>query len=257
MDPLEAIESQRRSAEQEMDRLVASVARGLDLAPRLLEGEPGHVIVDEAAALPADLIVLGTHGRGRVEHMLLGSVTGAVLRRAPCPVLTVGPRAIGAPLAPIFRSLVCPVDLSLESKGTVEAAVYLTAEDDARITLVHVVDPVDGVVPDPLRPGSIADARAALATLAADACRLGFRISDRVEAGTPWRAILDVAEQEKADVIVMGVHAGGGLRRAIFGSTTSQVVRRADCPVLVVPGGPKPATALHQVAEARLAAAAR
>lgn len=56
---------------------------------RLFEGDPATVIVEEAAELGADLVVMGTHGRTGFTRFVMGSVAEEVLRRAPCPVLTV------------------------------------------------------------------------------------------------------------------------------------------------------------------------
>lgn len=56
---------------------------------RLAEGEPGEEILAAAAAEKADLVVMGTHGRSGLAHLLTGSVAEAVLRKARCPVLTV------------------------------------------------------------------------------------------------------------------------------------------------------------------------
>mgnify|MGYP001558299558 CR=1 FL=1 len=55
-------------------------------------GHPFVEILNYAAEHHVDLIVMGTHGRGAVAHMLLGSVTEKVIRKAPCPVLTVRPK---------------------------------------------------------------------------------------------------------------------------------------------------------------------
>jgi len=55
----------------------------------LLQGDPVAEIVRVAREDPADLIVMGTHGRAALEHALLGSVAEKVVRKAPCPVLTV------------------------------------------------------------------------------------------------------------------------------------------------------------------------
>jgi|SRR6516164_6028758 nucleotide-binding universal stress UspA family protein len=62
---------------------------GVDVDHRLLEGEPGSSIVELAREIKCDLIVMGTHGRGGIVRVLLGSVAEEVLRKAPCPVLTV------------------------------------------------------------------------------------------------------------------------------------------------------------------------
>lgn len=62
----------------------------------------------------------------------------------------------------------------------------------------------------------------------------GFcEVTRRVESGTPWREILKVADEINADLIVVGAHASGCVRRAFLGATANQVVRHADCPVLV------------------------
>jgi nucleotide-binding universal stress UspA family protein len=61
---------------------------GVDVEFRVDEGEPAAAIVRQARELSADLIVMGTHGRTGLGRVVLGSVAEAVLRRAPCPVLT-------------------------------------------------------------------------------------------------------------------------------------------------------------------------
>ena len=81
-------EIQKQHAQEECDRLLAEseIARGRVV---LAEGTPFVEIVRLAREEGADLIITGTHGRGAVAHMLLGSVAERVVRKAPCPVLTV------------------------------------------------------------------------------------------------------------------------------------------------------------------------
>lgn len=74
----------------------AAVERVLELAPErvavetaVLEGAPGQVIVDQADRSNVDLVIMGTHGRGGLDRLLLGSVAEQVVRRSPVPVLTV------------------------------------------------------------------------------------------------------------------------------------------------------------------------
>lgn len=75
-----------RAAQQRLDALDAGGLRH-DTITRV--GQPHHEIVRYANTHNIDLIVMGTHGYGPVEHMLLGSVAERVVRSAPCPVLTV------------------------------------------------------------------------------------------------------------------------------------------------------------------------
>ena len=59
------------------------------LDPIVKEGKPATVILETVAELDPDLIVMGSHGRSKLDHLLLGSVAERVIRKAPCPVLTV------------------------------------------------------------------------------------------------------------------------------------------------------------------------
>jgi nucleotide-binding universal stress UspA family protein len=70
---------------------------GVTVEYRVAEGEPATQIINQARALGSNLIVMGTHGRTGIGRLLLGSVAEAVLRRAPCPVLTLrAPLFVGA-----------------------------------------------------------------------------------------------------------------------------------------------------------------
>lgn len=77
--------------------LVGADAPAVRVVRRVQRGEPAAEILKAAADVAADLIVMGTHGRGGLSRLALGSVAEAVLRKAPCPVLTV--RADARPAA--------------------------------------------------------------------------------------------------------------------------------------------------------------
>jgi len=62
---------------------------GVSVTALVIQGYPAEKIVAEAAKLSADLIVMGSHGRGMLKHLLVGSVTEGVLRHAACPVMVV------------------------------------------------------------------------------------------------------------------------------------------------------------------------
>ena len=114
-------------------------------------GYPVRHILARAAALPADLVVMGTHGRSGFERLVLGSVTEKVLRKAPCPVMAVPPPAVTVGKLPYGR-LLCPVDFSDSSEAALRFACSIAEEADARLTIVHVFDwqarrrPDDGAV---------------------------------------------------------------------------------------------------------------
>jgi nucleotide-binding universal stress UspA family protein len=243
--PVAATAAQREQAGRDLDRFVEPfLGEGVAIETRVREGDPWRVIREEAEALPADLVVMGTHGRGGFEHLLLGSVTEKVLRKVSCPVLTVGNVSPHPRKGPLFRRILCAADLSAASEHSLDMALSLAGENDARITLLHVVESVPGetgarlylAVPEigPLRHELMEQARARLREAVPDTARDFCDVGERVEAGTAWREILRVAEEMDADLIVMGAHARGPIGRVIFGSTANHVVRQAACPVLVV-----------------------
>ena len=84
------VDEQRKWAKKEMANLVARLAkRGVKCDALLEHGPPQERIVETAKRIHADLIVIGTHGRKGLSHVVLGSVAERVVRTAPCPVLTV------------------------------------------------------------------------------------------------------------------------------------------------------------------------
>jgi len=211
-------------------------------------GEPVHEILTHADTQAADLIVLGTHGLSGFRHLVLGSVTEKVLRRAACPVLTVPPRA-HATLAQ-FTRLICAVDFSDCSQKAVTFAATLARQAGATLSLLHVIewpwpDPTTPEIPGvaPAQAQAMADYERYLETGAkerlaavADAAMPGGHVATSVAFGRPYVELLDAARRDGADLIVLGVRGRGALDLGFFGSTANHVVRSATCPVLTVRG---------------------
>jgi nucleotide-binding universal stress UspA family protein len=215
-------------------------AGGSDATVIVESGEPVDRILEHARTLPADLLVIGTHGVGGFEHLMLGSTTEKVLRKATCPVLTVPPRARATSKLP-FKRILCPVDFSDSSRAALDFAFSLAQEGDAELTILHVLEWPDS---DPLtnRPISVpeyrleleADLTTKLDALVPDDVRTWCRPVTRMAHGKAYREILGIATEDTSDLIVMGVHGRNALDLMLFGSTTNQVVRRATCPVLTL-----------------------
>ena len=211
---------------------------GVTVRVDLCEGNPATEILDAARTEAFDLIVMGTHGRHGLEAWALGSVTEAVLRASPCPVLTIAPRSRLAPTAR-FDTILCPVDFSPTSERTAHEAGLLAAETQSRLVLFHVIERVSGP-PTPVPPGFDRQAYRAGAedNVRRRLRRLTADHRDVPEASLAWgwpdREILRSARERSAGLIVMGAH-GGPMDSTLFGSTAHKVVRRASCPVLVLP----------------------
>lgn len=84
------IEEQRKAAQAQLEQLAQKLSgQGAKVQTLLKSGSPAQVIADTAKRIKADLIVMATHGRTGLAHVLLGSVAERVVRLATCPVLTV------------------------------------------------------------------------------------------------------------------------------------------------------------------------
>lgn len=234
----------RDAVHEELEAFVAPVRKeGLAVDYVVAEGSAVEQVLTHASQIPADLVVMGTHGRSGFERLVLGSVTEKVLRKAACPVLTVQAEAAepGAGGRPPFRRIVCGVDFSESSLRALEYALALAREDDANLTLVHVVESLPETGPLPpgfdldgyrrnLRDGLLERLRGVIPELATEWCKPDAMVVE----GKAWHELLRIAEERKADLLVLGVHGRGVLDRLLFGSTTSQVVRRAEVPVLSI-----------------------
>jgi nucleotide-binding universal stress UspA family protein len=234
-------ESPTADAEISMREAVRpAVAAGLSVVAEVRQGEPTRSILDYAAARASDLVVMGTHGRGGFERLVLGSVTEKVLRKAACPVLTVchgeAPDADGAP----FKRIVCAVDFTPASERGLAYALLVAKEADADLTLLHVIEPYDERWLHEHAPKTARDYRtfvenqikARLENAIPPEAREWCRIRERIETGRPWEQIVRVVAETGATLAVMGQHSRSETELLLFGSTTNQVVRHAPCPVL-------------------------
>jgi nucleotide-binding universal stress UspA family protein len=240
MPPPVLTDAERQEARQQVLEFIGA-EQATDMNVRIGSGRATNGILDVASALPADLVVIGTHGFGGFEHLVLGSVTEKILRRASCPVLTVPPLARTTSKLP-FKRLLCPVDFSESSLAALELAVSLAQEGDADLTILHVFEQSPDEEPRANRPivapeyiremeaGFTARLDALVPRNIGDVCRPHARTAH----GKPYREILGIATEASADLIVMGVHGCNAIDLMLFGSTTNQVVRRATCPVLTL-----------------------
>lgn len=222
---------------------------GVSLKIVIVGGAPVPVILEHAASNAVDLIVMGTHGASGFQHLMLGSVTEKVLRKAACPVLTVPPRAHTGPVA-TFRHVLCAVDFSECSRQAVRAAATLVESSAAALTLLHVMEwpwhepPVPGMegVP-PAQVEALLEYRRYLESSARDGLKglvasalPGREVSTVIRFGKPYLELLEAARESQADLIVLGVRGRSAVDIGFFGSTTNHVVRGATCPVLTVKG---------------------
>jgi nucleotide-binding universal stress UspA family protein len=232
---------------EQMRRLGAGLhVTHADFAYTVEAGDPAVTIIDQAVGRGADLVAIGTHGRRGFDRLLLGSVAERVLRKAPCPILTVPPHAAEPPSGPPpFQRILCPIDFSARSLQAFGFALALARRAGGMLTLLHAIEWLAEEeeprthtafeVSEYLRH-LVEQARGRLDSLLAAETTAGCEVEPVVVVARAYKATLETASERQADLIVMGAQGRGAVGLALFGSTTQHVLRGAECPVLTVHG---------------------
>jgi nucleotide-binding universal stress UspA family protein len=213
---------------------------GLTVEGILLHGRPGTAIVDEASAMDADLVVVGSRGHGTIATMLLGSTASEIVDHSPCPIL-VARHGHLEPLAfaddgsksarnaeavftqwPIFAGKVVSVVTVAETAVPVAAGFTPGLYDQVLESYTNTVDEARREVQ---KEADSAARRLADAGLEATAIAL---------EGDPAAEIVRFAKERKVGTIVMGTRGHTGLARLILGSVARNVLQHASCSVLIV-----------------------
>ncbi len=146
---------------------------------------------------------------------------------------------------PGFQTILCPTDFSEFSSRALRCAASLAAREKARVILLHVIP---GFLPEAL----VASLRHALPDygklLEEDARKrldqflekegTAAKVQILTRVGEPWKEIIRVARDGRANLVVLGAHGREGWEMALLGSTVSRVLRDAPCPVLTVRHAP-------------------
>jgi nucleotide-binding universal stress UspA family protein len=141
-----------------------------------------------------------------------------------------------------IQRILAPTDFSELSKQGLTSALELAETFGAKLLLLHVVEPppypVEGIMPSPLGATLLDDlerqASKDLAQVLSDTHGSKVEVTRRVVVGIPYRKIVEVAEEEQSDLIVMTTHGRTGLSHLVMGSVTEKIVRTAPCPVLTI-----------------------
>ncbi|MEO2199265.1 MAG: universal stress protein [bacterium] len=240
--PLEALAETvsaeaNRLAEQDPTRRVPTVQLSHRPAVSAFEA-----VMERATELRPDLVVMGTHGRSGLGRLLIGSTAEKIVRHWTGHVVTV--RSVVHPEPPPAedeqgrpRRILVPVDLSAGSARALDMARWLTTGTNARLDLLHVVEPIPAFYYGGNSDGGL--------VASGDLHRLLDRSlrewSGEIEGAT-WTVtdgsapveIARMAKNRRADLVVMGTRGLTGLPHMLIGSVTERVCRTCDTPVLVV-----------------------
>jgi len=235
--PSAAIELQKESALAEMQRVETQLAGIPNKAVVLAGKEVWATLEPMLKEDQFDLIVLGTRGRTGLPKLLLGSTAEEVFRRSRVPVMTIGPSVRrddrnGAR----WERVVFASDFTPESLTAAPYAISFAEENDAQLTLLHVIE-VWGQRKEGNKQGlTVAEAMHQLHEIVPLEAGLGCRPETVVEHGEPAAKILEVAKQRKADLIVLGLRGTSHVLAVSHRerSVAHMIVAHASCPVLTV-----------------------
>lgn len=206
----------------------------------LLHGRPASSIVDDAATMNADLLVLGSRGHGTIATMVLGSTAAEVVDHAPCPVLVARSPQLGKIIFADDGS-----QSSRDAEGVFSAWPVFAGHPIEVVTVAEVAVPVAaGFTPglydqvlesytesvDEARREVREESQTAAHRLAAS----GLGATAVALEGDPAGELIRYAGASHADTIVMGTRGHTGLARLVLGSVARNVLLHAPCSVLVV-----------------------
>jgi len=183
--------------------------------------DPLHGVTDLLEHRPSDLVVLASHARQGVDRWLHPSIAEPIAREANAPSLTLPPTSTGfvdpATGAVSLLNILVAIDHRPSAARAVATVANLAANLGATGAIFHVLHVGDSFPETPV-PDAIAD-----------------RVRRRQQAGGVVEAIVETASKVEADLIVMATRGHDSLLDSLRGSTTEQVLRRSDRPLLAVP----------------------
>ena len=213
-------------------KIITATKREVSAAPAILEYTSDYNI---------DLIVMGTHGRRGLGHLLLGSAAEEVVRLAPCPVFTIRELKEPKPVMQVNNILV-PIDFSNHSQKALNYATEIAQSYNSRLQVLHIIE-------ETMHPAFSVTGKSSIFDLIPgieDDCRkrtekmLKAAVPDKVKSniyikgGRAASDIIKFAKENSTDLIVIATHGLTGLEHMLLGSVTEKVVRMAHCPVFTV-----------------------
>jgi nucleotide-binding universal stress UspA family protein len=234
VDP-EALVRYAGEVQQQAEQCTGKVIERAGLSYQLMRemGHPVDAIVAAADHKKFDLIVLGSRGMGAWKSMILGSVSDGVAHHAQCPVLIVRGEHVA------FHKLLAASDGSQGADQATHMAIGLAAAFEAELTVLNVFESLatyTGAPIDDLDPEIYADrVRAEIdrhIKCDAEAHGVNYELIQRV--GHPAQTIVQVAQENHADLIVIGSRGLGPFKSLLLGSVSDRVLHHAHSPVLIV-----------------------
>ena len=226
--------SMRADAERLLDRTVSLLPFHTGPVKKVIEvGSPADVILTTVEQEKIELIVMGARGVGPIKERLFGSVSHRILTGAPCAKLIVS-----RPLRTIQKILL-PLRSASDTKDAIRFLELHPFRQPVELSLLSVLPPIHpnwglgALAAESLQGRERQNAQLFLESTAKQLKRMGYSVRTEVLIGTPAEAILEQAQGQRADLILMGSRRRHGVVRLMLGSVSHALLHSAPCPVLV------------------------
>ncbi len=217
-----------------VDRLEGELHRaGFQADGVLLEGDPVPGILKAVKHHKVDLLILGTHGSKNLNRLLLGSTAEEVLRKASCPVLTVGSDIHDPKRGDrLFRRIILATHLNPKAAAAVVHAFSLVAEQATHVSICHVIPEGGTKTADTavLQRKLMQTVKKLIAEDIRSKCEAEYI----VEYGKASDEILELAGKQHADLIILGAHPASAVVTHLAPGIAFRVILGAACPVLTI-----------------------
>ncbi|RMF93803.1 MAG: universal stress protein [Candidatus Schekmanbacteria bacterium] len=213
-----------------------------DIETVVLRGYPPTEIISLIEKTNADLVVMGTHGRKGLAHLLLGSVTEKVIRASKVPVITMRVDTVIAPESYNIKKILVPYDFSQLSEKSLHLAERIANFYHSEIDLVFVNQPItyypyylsDYISEEDVLEKIDEEIKEKLEALANREESKNIKVDTFVKRGEPYEKIIELSEELASNLIVMGTHGRSGIAHVVIGSVAERVIRSSHIPVMTV-----------------------
>jgi len=209
-------------------------AHSIEVISTLLEGDPEDVIPDLADRNEPSMIVLGTHGGGRFERGIIGSVAEKILRSTRWPALTVGPQVqpVSSRTFP-FERILFATDFTVTAANAAIYAVTFAEAFGAKIDVLNVIQDETIEHPDRLFEHQTRFF-SALDSLVPHCAREFCHPRTFVAVGKAHDKILEHIREQSIDVLILGIRKTSHLSMEMRTSGAFRIIVDAACPVLTI-----------------------
>ena len=232
----EAIREIKKKVKEKIDSIASTYLKNYKIV--IGEGNPTSEIRETARRRRASLVIIGNHGKGGVEEIILGSTAEKVARKCNVPTLIVKPS-----IPNNFSKVMIPVDFSIYSIQAMKKTFEIFGNFNSKFYLLHSFEEPTFLYEGVVEIGTLEffhkleelekEAQKRLEKIVTDYKEKGYNIESIFARGKPWERILEFSEEKDIDLISMSSHGASETFGILMGSTAHKVLSRCKSHVMI------------------------